>query len=729
MKIASWSKLKQLIESTGRPQSLFLTVIDRDGRIRCANATMVRNMELKDPRASSVNFFDLVHPAQVPKLKSAIACPHKINEDIELHVRKGYYHPMKWRIRKLSDHKDDSHFLCMGYKIADDTRVNHLNTLLRDHYHVVMEGMTALVIHDERGEMIAANQKAASIFDCTLEDLYQLTDIESLWKKKWHILSEKGHPVSFADSPFMKCIRTGDTYTQTLHIQLPDGNFKWFLFNSQPVKGGAGKPFAAISNIIDITKERELSRELDEGKVLINTFFQQTPTLAWVIDETALLQFASQAFYEHFGLTEKESIGRKITDLVPQSVSRILYDEHMQVFETGNPVQVTERVKWADGSYSISHIHLFPIHSGSGKKLVGGQAISLPDKSKLEKELKIAHERMLHMSRATSDAIWEWDMQTGQIFRNEALMEMIGYQPDHSKGLSWWLRRIHPEDRNRLADKVKEATDNFQQSWSDSYRFKCADGTYKHVEDKGFVVYENGLPVKMIGSLQDISLLKELESELADARLQKQKEISETVIRVQEKERTRIGHELHDNVNQILSTVKLFFDNIKPSGSEQQQLKQKSIEYLHLAIEEIRKLSKELVTPQLKKETLVDSILAVITDIQITGAIRISFNHQVNEEILSHGKKVTLFRIVQEQLKNILKHSQAKTTEINLRTISQAVELTIIDDGKGFDPQLTRQGIGLANIHERTHFYNGTAHVESTPGKGCLLKVSIPLEN
>ena len=66
-------------------------------------------------------------------------------------------------------------------------------------------------------------------------------------------------------------------------------------------------------------------------------------------------------------------------------------------------------------------------------------------------------------------------MQTGQIFRNETLMEMIGYQQDNSKGLSWWLRRIHPEDRNRLADKIKEATDNVQQSWQDQYRFKCAD--------------------------------------------------------------------------------------------------------------------------------------------------------------------------------------------------------------------------------------------------------------
>src|SRR5690606_23473948 len=126
----------------------------------------------------------------------------------------------------------------------------------------------------------------------------------------------------------------------------------------------------------------------------------------------------------------------------------------------------------------------------------------------------------------------------------------------------------------------------------------------------------------------------------------------------------------------------------------------KSIEYLLMAIEEIRKLSKALVTPQLKQETLTDTILAAITDIQITGAIKINFTHQVDETLISQGKKITLFTIIQEQLKNILKHSGATTADIRLHTNPGTVELEISDNGKGFDPQQTRQGIGLANIHE-----------------------------
>jgi PAS domain S-box-containing protein len=351
----------------------------------------------------------------------------------------------------------------------------------------------------------------------------------------------------------------------------------------------------------------------------------------------------------------------------------------------------------------------------------------MADTGKIEKELLKANERLLTISRAASNAIWEWDMQAGTMFRNEALMEMIGYHQDNSKGLSWWLRRIHPEDRNRVSDKVKEATDHYQNSWQDEYRFKCADGTYKHVQDKGFVLYENGLPVKMIGSLQDISNLKELEDKLADEKLQRQKEISETIINVQERERTRIGHELHDNVNQVLSTALLFLDSIKASGKEQKQVKEKSVEYLKMAIDEIRKLSKELVIPHFKEQGLVSSIQLLIDDINMASPIRVKFTYDLESDLLSPGKKIMLFRIVQEQLKNIINHSRAKNAEILLQTKNNDVQLLIKDNGIGFDSKQTHRGIGLSNIYERVSFYNGAVDIQTAPGKGCIVSVTISL--
>lgn len=452
------------------------------------------------------------------------------------------------------------------------------------------------------------------------------------------------------------------------------------------------------------------------------------PGLAWIVDEEKNLLFASDAFYRHFGLSEQDCIGQKITTIVPSSVMHDVYEKHMEVLAGGELVETIERIKWADGSQLLFYINIFPITSPSGKKWLGVQAINVPDTHRLQKELQQAKERLLNLSRATSDAIWEWDMQTGQIFRNDTLMQMIGYQWDNSKGLSWWLRRIHPEDRDRVADKVRAATDNHYKSWEDEYRFKCADGHYKDVRDKGFVVYENGLPVKMIGSLQDVSHLKQLQNELADERLRRQKEIAETVIRAQEKEKTRIGHELHDNVNQILLTAKLFVDKFSSDCPEQQQLKEKSSNYLLLAIEEIRKLSRELVAPQLKEDSLINNIKQLVQDIQLAGALNIQFSYDPLADRLSTGKKITLFRIVQEQLKNILKHSKATDTQVALEIEGDDIKLKIKDNGNGFDPRQTYQGIGFSNINERTQFYNGSVTVEAAPGNGCMLCVTIPLE-
>jgi PAS domain S-box-containing protein len=229
-----------------------------------------------------------------------------------------------------------------------------------------------------------------------------------------------------------------------------------------------------------------------------------------MVDEETRLLFGSQAFYEYFHLKPEDVLYQRIGDIVPKEVSDALYGRHLEVLQTGKPVQVIEQTRRANGTSYTYHVNLFPVEGVSGRRLLGGYAVNLAEKYAVEKQLRETNERLLLLSRATNDAIWEWDMQTGKIFRNDALMDMIGYQLDNPKGLSWWFRRIHPEDRNRVSDVVKDSTDNGRQSWQDEYRFKCADGEYKYMRDKGYIVYENGLPVKMIGSLQDVTGIREL---------------------------------------------------------------------------------------------------------------------------------------------------------------------------------------------------------------------------
>ena len=726
-----WSSIKGIIEGYAQKKNLYLSVINEKGKIVCANSTMKRNLQLPCLKQKETNLLDLIHPLHLDDFRKAIASTASTGHpsSLELYLKNGYYHPMKWQVNYLENASSEGSFFCVGHKILEDQRLREFNQLGQKNYQLIVEGLnTGVIFQDKDGEVIAANQKVAEIFDVSLEKLYQLKNIGRAWNELWHIRTEEGAVVLFKDTPFMKAIATGEPHIEILVIRLISGEYRWIQFNSQPLFNEAcSQPYAVVSNIVNITDEKILSGKLQERDAIFNEFMQQTPNLAWVVDDETRLVFGSSSFFKYFHLDRQQSMQKKIVDLVPAAVSEALYAKHLEVLKTGKAVEMMEKAKWADGTSFIFHINIFPIEGITNKRMIGGHAVNLSDKYAIEKKLRETNDRLLMLTRATTDAIWEWDLQTGHIFRNDALMDMIGYQLDDPKGLSWWLRRIHPEDRNRVSDKVKDSTEKSSQSWEDEYRFKCADGTYKHMRDKGYIVYENGLPVKMIGSLQDVTNLKELENRLLEEQLLRQKDLSETVIRVQEKERTRIGHELHDNVNQILGTTKLFVDMLTPADKDEKILKEKSLSYLLMAIEEIRKLSKELVVPQLKDKSLVDSIAGLIGDIHMSTPVKIKFTHDLENDLLSPGKKVTLFRIAQEQLKNILKHSQASEVDIFLQCRDNKVHLSIRDNGIGFETNQTHQGIGLSNIYERTRFYNGVAEIQSSQGKGCLLEVSIPV--
>jgi PAS domain S-box-containing protein len=381
----------------------------------------------------------------------------------------------------------------------------------------------------------------------------------------------------------------------------------------------------------------------------------------------------------------------------------------------------------ADGTTSIFLIHLFPIADENGRKMAGGHAVHLPDKFEIENRLRESNEQLLNINRAAHNAIWEWDMVSGNIFRNEHLLEMIGYAIEKTMNLDWWLDHVHPEDREQLETTIAGAAKKKQMSWEQTYRFKCADDSYKYIVDSGFVVYENNQPIKMIGSLKDVTELRVLENRLVEEKLQKQKEISETMIEVQERERMRLGVELHDNVNQILTSVRLYIAMLNPENAANKGIKDKCLCYLDTAMEEIRKLSKDLVVPQLKGNTLVENIKSLIADVSDCSGLKIDFAYSHETFLLSAAKKLALFRITQEQIKNILKYSKAKTANILLQHKDGHIELIIKDDGIGFNPAKTLRGVGLSSIHERARFYNGGVEIKTSEGKGCMIKVNIPL--
>jgi two-component system sensor histidine kinase UhpB len=224
--------------------------------------------------------------------------------------------------------------------------------------------------------------------------------------------------------------------------------------------------------------------------------------------------------------------------------------------------------------------------------------------------------------------------------------------------------------------------------------------------------------------INDVTERVRLEKELALQQRLKQQQITEVVLTAQERERFELGQELHDNINQILATSKLYLDVAIEEREPRIELLAKSRNNISMAIEEIRRLSKELITPSLNDLGLVQSIKELIRSIQMVKKMKIRLTISgVDEDALLPEQKINVYRIIQEQLNNILKHAQASSVSIELNKQREQIRLCVEDDGKGFDPRMRRDGVGISNIMSRAELYNGRVEIDSSPGKGCRLEV------
>ncbi|HEU4472309.1 MAG TPA: PAS domain-containing protein [Flavisolibacter sp.] len=349
-------------------------------------------------------------------------------------------------------------------------------------------------------------------------------------------------------------------------------------------------------------------------------------------------------------------------------------------------------------------------------------------------QIKAANERFDIMMKATHDLIWDWNLENNFIYRDEmGLKKVYGVESNESiHTIYQWLGRIHPDDHSRVEKVISEILQAVEQdTFEVEYRFMRDDGGFSHVYDRGMIIRNaEGKPVRMIGAAQDITERKRLEQELLQNELERQKAINQATVDTQEQERSEIGKELHDNVNQVLTTTKLYLDLALSNPELKDELIQKSTKNILSVINEIRQLSRSLMDPSIGDLGLIDSINDLIENINLTRKLHVSLAAQKEiERLLDKNHKLTIFRIIQEALNNAIRHAKATTVAITFRTYKGSVEISIQDDGIGFNPTKVKKGAGLKNIQNRIYLIDGTHSILSAPGKGCKIIISFPILN
>lgn len=526
--------------------------------------------------------------------------------------------------------------------------------------------------------------------------------------------------------------------TLLYEVEIKSDPSVWLEFTFNPLKGEHGITGVSIlvkdTSLLKAAKESEKTRkEIEEEQLqsllLFQAFMENTPLTAWITDEKGIMYYLNPAFRRLYNLPF-DNRPLSVDEVFPEHLAKEYKENNVLAIRSGQMIEVVERTLKPDGSMAIYKVFKFPMTVGS-ETMIGGWSVEITEETKLQEQLTNSIERYGFVNEATSDAIYDWDVANNILYRGKGFALLFGYH-DPYVPLEFRFTRIHPADvgevRKIYLNSLQDVT---LKRWKIKYRFKDAKGVYKNVVDKAFIIRENEKVVRVIGAIQDITEYSQLQEKLVLQEESKKRAIVRSIIETQEKERRLLSVELHDNVNQILSSCKLMLEVARENKEKAPLLTEKSYQSIQLAISEIRKISHDLNPSSVEDFGLKEAITEMIDKINLSGKLNVDFRFTVagKKTPLKSEDKIAIYRIVQEQLNNVIKHANAKNVMVDLAIKSSKVYLLVEDDGNGFDSKKNNKGIGLKNIHHRVEYYHGTIDIASAKNKGCKTSIILNISS
>lgn len=329
------------------------------------------------------------------------------------------------------------------------------------------------------------------------------------------------------------------------------------------------------------------------------------------------------------------------------------------------------------------------------------------------------------LNEAAGEGIVDYNMETDTAIVNDKMKILLGVNDSQVPNfLAVHNMHIHPNDRSRVSEHFKQFLEGNSRVWQWEYRYVATDGSYRDIISRGYVIRDpvTQKPLNVIYALQDVTEIRNTKAKYYQQQMLFRQSLSKTMIEAQENERNRWAQELHDNVCQVLTVAKLYSDEALLSSRENPFI-QKSKQMIERAINDIRHISTNIKSPEFGVTSLYEAISCLVETIK--RFVSFSFTMEYDPEtdrVLSPEQKLMVYRVVQEQLNNIMKYSGAANVWLHVSVKDHQVSICLKDDGRGFDPKKVKAGIGLKNINSRLQVFSGNLDVDSQPGKGCELR-------
>lgn len=504
-----------------------------------------------------------------------------------------------------------------------------------------------------------------------------------------------------------------------------DGNYAWIesTFHNQmhePVVN------AIVINFRDISERKAVEEEMKK----LSHIARETSNAVVITNALGQIQWVNEAFTRITEFALADVAGKKPGECLQGPETSPVTVRYMRSKLSNNKPFDCDVINYKkSGEKYWIRIQCQPQFDDQ-EKLTGWFALTtnITKEKEADQNIKLSEEKYRSLFDFNPNSIIIWDPATLQVLEvNNKAAQEYGYSKEEFLSMTVLDFRT-ASDYTRVRALAKAFFENNALIYT---------ATREHLHKSGEILpmnyvsrcirYKGEVAILAMGN--NIKEKLKLEKALEDEKTQKQLDITEAVITAQEKERKEIGEELHDNVNQILAGSLLYLGLSRKDINREIPFLRETEKLINAAIFELRNLSHSLIPPRLPESELSEALDNIIKITSTTGiAVYKEFVH-IEKKLVSPKLQLSIYRIVQEQFSNILKHAQAKNIYLSVINQNNVVQLSIKDDGKGFDTRIKSKGVGLMNIQARASLFDSKVSIRSAVGKGCELKINFSQAN
>jgi PAS domain S-box-containing protein len=486
-----------------------------------------------------------------------------------------------------------------------------------------------------------------------------------------------------------------------------------------------------LALVKQITARQQAQQAARESEHLYQILADNVVDVIWTADLNLNMTYVSPSVEQLIGYTQDEVLALSMANIVPPD-SLSIFKENIKNWKSGAPSLVkkadyyyteSENVR-KDGSviWTESRIRFMPAAKDEEPYLLGITRDITRRKKGLE-ELRHSQARLAEAEKIAHLGHWDLDLIADKLFWSDEVFRIFGVnQPYSDSTYEDFLSFVHPDDRDFVEQSVSDAL-NKRKPYSIDHRVVQPDGIVRYVHEQGEVTYnDNNQPLRMFGTVQDITERYQIEEEL---RL-----LSFRLVQIQEEERRNISRELHDQVGQVLTVLKLTLDRAVPLCSpEVKKQLEDGVNNIAELISIVRNISLSLRPSMLDDLGLLPTLFWYFDRFTTQTGIKVDFKHSGLERRFPPEITIAAYRIIQEALTNVTRYSGADRVSVHAWNTPGRIAVKIADKGKGFDPEAIdpRTSSGLHGMRERVRLLGGTLSIESAPGTGTVLTAELPI--